>query len=405
MGLPSLRATRAYVDLDALEENVRVVRRRLRQTTQIMAIVKADGYGHGAPWVADAALRGGAQRLGVATVSEGEELRVSGITAPIMVLGSIDPGEAERACQLDLEIAVGHVDLLEALQRAVRLTRKTAPLGVHLKIDTGMRRYGTPLEEAVALAERIAADSSVHFAGIFTHFASADEPEEAFTDLQLRLFRDTVSQLADTGMEMPPLHAANSAGILTDQGTDLDIVRLGIALYGVPPSAEVGLLPGMRPAMRLESRIARLFAIDPGDTVGYNRTFRAETATQGALLPIGYADGYRRFLSGRSWVGFHGHRLRVLGRISMDQMVVECPQEIRAEIGDVVTVMGDPSDGSPTVDEIAKLMATNTYEVLVGLRRRIPRLFVRQGYIVGVRAGASNVTLDASNLEPVSPEL
>ena len=297
--LPGLRATRAYVDLDAIEENARIVRRRLPDATKIMAIVKADGYGHGAPWVAEAALRGGASLLGVATVGEGEELRRFGIAAPIMVLGSIERGEAERACRLELEIAIGDRQLLEALQRAARVAERNAPLAVHLKIDTGMRRYGASVAESVDLAERIVSDSQLRFAGVFTHFASADEPEDAFTQQQLRLFREAVSQLDAAGLKIPPLHAANSAGILTSQGTEFDIVRLGIALYGVPPSADVPLLPGMRPAMRLESRIARIIPIDAGETVGYNRTFRASSPTRGALLPIGYADGYRRSLSGR----------------------------------------------------------------------------------------------------------
>lgn len=384
---PGLRATRAYVDLDAIEENARIVRRRLPDASQIMAIVKADGYGHGAPWIAEAALRGGASRLGVATVGEGEELRRCGFAAPIMVLGSIDHGEAERACRFELEIAIGDAQLLEALQRAVRVAELSAPLALHVKIDTGMRRYGASTSDIVDLARRITSDNQLRLAGVFTHFASADEPEDVFTQQQLRLFREAVTQLTDVGLALPPLHAANSAGILTDQGTDFDIVRLGIALYGVPPSADVPLLPGMRPAMKLESRIARIFSIDAGDTVGYNRTFRATSPTRGALLPIGYADGYRRSLSGRSWVGLNGYRLPVLGRVSMDQMVVELPGHLLAGIGDPVGVMGDAADGSPTVDDIAHLMSTNTYEVLVGLRRRIPRVYIRQGSIVGVRTG------------------
>ncbi len=301
--LPGLRATRAYIDLDAIEENARIVRRQLSDACQIMAIVKADGYGHGAPWVAEAALRGGASRLGVATVGEGEELRRFGIAAPIMVMGSIDRGETERACRMDLEIAIGETQLLEALQRAVRVAELKAPLAVHLKIDTGMRRYGASVADVVNLVERITSDDHLRLAGVFTHFASADEPNDVFTEQQLLVFHEAVSQIIAAGLVLPPVHAANSAGILTSRGTDFDVVRLGIALYGVPPSNDVPLFPGMRTAMRIESRIARIFPIDAGDTVGYNRTFRANSPTRGALLPIGYADGYRRSLSGRSWVG------------------------------------------------------------------------------------------------------
>ena len=391
IALSGLRATRAYVDLDAIADNVRVVRSHLPGDSQIMAIVKADGYGHGAPWVAEAALSGGARRLGVATVSEGQELRRFGITAPIMVLGSIDAGEAERACQLGLEIAIGDAELLDALQRVVRSIGEAAPLAVHLKIDTGMRRYGASLSEVVHLAQRITADQHLRFAGVFTHFASADEPEDTFTELQLQLFRECLARLSHAGVMLPSLHAANSAGILTHQGTDFDVARLGIALYGVPPSSQVPLLAGMRSAMKLESRITRIFPIDAGDTVGYNRTYRAGAKTRAALIPIGYADGYRRSLSGCAWVGFNGHRLPVLGRISMDQMVVELPETIPAAIGDIVTLMGDTANGSPSVDNLAELMATNTYEVLVGLRRRIPRIYLHHGCPVAVRRGPSDI--------------
>jgi alanine racemase len=177
---------------------------------------------------------------------------------------------------------------------------------------------------------------------------------------------------------LPLVHAANSAGILTGQGTAFGMVRLGIALYGVPPSGEVALLPGMRGALRLESRVARVIDIDPGDTVGYNRTFKATDRMRAALVPIGYADGYRRSLTGRAWVGLHGRAAPLLGRVSMDQIVVEIPRGVTARVGDVVHVLGDdPGLAAPGVADLARLMETNTYEVLVGLRGRIPRVFMR----------------------------
>jgi alanine racemase len=370
-----------------------------------MAIVKADAYGHGAPWVARAALEAGATRLGVATIGEGEELRNHDVDAPIMVLGSITTGEVDRACRAGLEIAVGDLELLESVQRAVRTSSQPGPARVHLKIDTGMRRYGASLRDAHRLAEQISSDVHLQFAGIFTHFASADEPEDGFTGVQLDLFRQCVAMLANEGIPLPPLHVANSAGIFTGQGIDLNIVRLGIALYGIPPSNDVPLPAEMRPALRLESRIARIFPIDAGDTVGYNRTFRATSATRGALLPIGYADGYRRSLSGRAWVGLNGFRLPVLGRVSMDQTVVELPVGVLAKFGDAVTVMGDMTAGSPSVNELADLMATNTYEVLVGLRRRIPRVFTRNGCIVGVRTGQSDGSEQFPQLTATTPGL
>jgi alanine racemase len=265
-----------------------------------------------------------------------------------------------------------------------------APVAVHLKIDTGLRRYGAAPERATALASRIASDDRLRFAGICTHFASSDEPGEPFTAEQLRRFERTVEDIRRAGIEVPPLHAANSAGILMGHGVGFDLVRAGIALYGVRPSAEVSLLPSMRPAMRIESRVARIVRLRAGDTVGYNRTFRAPERMTGALVPIGYADGYRRALSGKGWVGINGWRCQVLGRVSMDQIVVETPSEAAAAVGDTVHVLGDdPKSGAPTVDEIAELAGTNSYEILVGIGQRVPRVFVRNGEVVGVRSASA----------------
>jgi alanine racemase len=366
----AIRATRASVDLDAIESNVRMLRAALPAHTRLMAVVKADGYGHGAPWIARAALNAGAALLGVATVGEGQILRAHGLDAPIVLLGSIDVDEVPAACSAGLEITVS----------------ASAPVSVHLKVDTGLRRYGATAAEAVALAARIANDPYLRFASIFTHFASADEPDEPFTTTQLEEFEYVIAAVRSAGVPLPPLHAANSAGVLTGRGTQYNIARPGIALYGVPPSPEVPLLAGMRAGLRIESRIARLIALAPGDTVGYNRTFRASAPMRAALVPIGYADGYRRALSGRAWVGINGQQAAVLGRVSMDQIVVGMPNGVRADVGDVVAIMGgDPVSAAPSIAEMAELMDTNAYEVIVGIRERVPRVFVRGGEVVATR--------------------
>jgi alanine racemase len=384
-----IRATRAIIDLDAIAGNVRAMRAALPARTNLMAVVKADGYGHGAPWVAKAAVEAGASTLGVATVSEGQFLREHGLTVPIVLLGSIDPSEARAACAARLEITVAEEELLGAVQQAAG-TSQHAQVAVHLKIDTGLRRYGAAPEHAATLASRIASDGRLRIAGICTHFASSDEPDEPFTAEQLQRFKKTVGEIRRAGIEVPPLHAANSAGILMGHGVEFDLVRAGIALYGVRPSADVPLLPSMRPAMRIESRVARIVPLRAGDTVGYNRTFRAPEPMTGALVPIGYADGYRRALSGKGWVGINGRRCRVLGRVSMDQIVAEAPSEVSAAVGDIVQVLGDdPESGAPSVDEIAELAGTNSYEILVGIGQRVPRVFIRNGQVVGVRTGNS----------------
>jgi alanine racemase len=381
-----IRATRATVDLDAIDGNIRALRVALPETTRLMAVVKADGYGHGGPWIARAALNAGAALLGVATVDEGQVLRAHGVEAPIVLLGSIDAAEAPAACETGVEITVAGERLLESVQRAARAGFASSPISVHLKVDTGLRRYGATPSEAVALATRIANDPYLRFASIFTHFASADEPGEPFTAAQLQEFEHAVDAVRGSGVRLPPLHVANSAGVLTGCGTEYAIARVGIALYGVPPSPKVPLLAGMRAGMSIESRITRLIALAPGDTVGYNRTFRASSAMRGALVPIGYADGYRRSISGRAWVGIDGRRAPVIGRVSMDQIVVEVPDGVRADVGDAVSVLGgDPASAAPSIGEMADLMGTNAYEVIVGIRERVPRLFVRGGELVAAR--------------------
>lgn len=394
-GLRGLRATRALVDLDAVAGNVRAVREVLPSATRLMAVVKADGYGHGAVQVAQTALEAGAALLGIATVGEGQALRAAGIAAPIVLLGSIDPEEAAAACRLRLDVTVADGVLLESVREAARARPMPEPIGVHLKIDTGLRRYGATPESALAIAANIADDPHLHFAGICTHFASADEPEEPFSDLQLRKFKSVLVQIQRTGQGTPPRHVANSAGILTGRGADYEIVRLGISLYGVPPSEEVALLPGMHPVMRVVSKIARIVEIAPGESVGYNRTFRAEAPTTGALVPIGYADGYRRAFSGCSWMGLHGKRARVLGRVSMDQLVVEVPSGIEARVGDTVHVLSvDPACGGPSVSDLARLAGTNPYEILVGIRSRVPRVFLRGGEVFAVRGAGEAVAVE-----------
>jgi alanine racemase len=381
-----IRATRAVVDLDAIAANVRALRMALPATTRLMAVVKADGYGHGAPWVAEAALGAGAEVLGVATVSEGAILRGHGIDAPIVLLGSMEPCEADSASRLRLEITVADERLLLAVQDAARLPAVATPIAVHVKVDTGLRRYGAVQDLALALAQGIAQDPLLRFAGLCTHFASADEIDEPFTGWQWEQFRRVAESIEDSGILLPPRHVANSAAILTGRCGDCEMARAGIAIYGVPPSGDVSLLPSMRPAMRVESRIARIVPIAAGETVGYNRTFRADRPMRGALVPIGYADGYRRSLAGRAWMGIAGHHAKVLGRVSMDQCVVEIPEGVDAKPGDVVHVFGDSESGAPSLAEMAWLMDTNTYEVLVGVRQRLPRIFVKEGTVIATRS-------------------
>ena len=376
------RSTRAEIDLDAFTGNVRCVRALLSPATELMAVVKANGYGHGAVPISRLALAAGAARLAVATVGEGAELRRGGITAPILVLGPIEEREVESALSLDLDLTVATGSLLAAIADAARRLRLPRPASVHIKADTGMHRYGAAPEEAVTLARQTDADSFLRLAGFSTHFASADEPDESFTREQVAVCDQCLEELASSNVRPERVHAANSAATLRSRRYDYDLVRVGIALYGLPPSEAISLPSGMRSVLTLRSRIARIFKLKQGDTVGYGRSYRATEDERAALIPIGYADGYRRALSNRGWMGLHGHPAPVRGWISMDQTVIAVPKGIRAKIGDDVLVAGEPGDDAPSVVDLARLLDTIPYEVVTSIAARVPRHFVSKGEVL-----------------------
>lgn len=375
-----MRATRAIVDLDVIAGNVTALRQLVPPQTRFLAVVKADAYGHGAPQVAATVLAAGASILGVATVSEGVILRRCGITAPILLLGTLDPSDMRLAIAASLEITVAEADLLEAIEREA--ANSPLPVALHVKIDTGLRRYGARPEAALHLAKRIDQHAHLRLAGISTHFASSDEPEEPFTAQQYALYQRVIAELASEGIVPDCLHVSNSAALITGVGVEQGMVRAGIALYGMPPSDEVPLPEGVHPAMRIESRVARVTSLEPGDTVGYNRKWRADGPMLGVLAPIGYADGYRRGLFGKAWAGLHGQRAPLLGRVSMDQTVFAVPSDVSVKVGDAIHLMGRPEDGAPTAADLATMLDTNTYEILVAIRARIPRVYLRGGQVV-----------------------
>ena len=383
------RATRAEIDLDALAGNVAAIRTVLPADTGVMAVVKANAYGHGAVEIARAAVEAGAVGLAVATVGEGQSLRRAGIVAPALVLGAIDPTEAEAALRSLLAVTVGTEELLDAVQAAARRIGLARPVLVHVKVDTGLRRYGALPDLALALARRVDADARLDLDGVFTHFATADEDDDSFVDDQRRLLSQCLARLAEAGIRPRHSHQANSAGALRGVAAGTSLARVGIALYGASPSPAVPLAAGIRPVMTLRSRIARVFDLAPGDTVGYGRTYRSTTTERAALVPLGYGDGYRRVLSGRGWMGIGGRRAAAIGRVSMDQTVVRLAAGVGAAVGDEVTVMGGSSDeAGPAADELAALCDTIPYELFTGIAVRVPRLFLRGGEVVSFDDGA-----------------
>ncbi len=366
------RPTRLMVDGGIIERNAAIIQRRLSPGTRLMAVVKANAYGHGAINSARAALRGGASHLGVATVAEARELRQAGINSPILVLGSSDPSEAPIAAELDVALGIGDQVQAERLLLALENAPPAHPLVVHLKIDTGMRRFGVGISEAPALGRLLNSHPRVHLDGLYSHFAESDVACTDRMDEQLETFLRTRRVLSEIGIQPEIAHISNSAALLRNRSADLNMVRAGICLYGIPPSEHVDLFEGMQPALEWRATVQHIVRMQPGDRTGYGGTYVATEHERIALLPIGYADGYPRALSNVGWVAFKGFRLPLRGRVSMDQCAVGIPRELDINVGDEVTVIGPPDSGAPSANELAASIGTIGYEIVARLSKRIP---------------------------------
>jgi alanine racemase len=382
----ALAGTHALIDLDAYANNVRAMRRQIGDEVELMAVVKANAYGHGMIPCARAALEGGANWLAVARIEEGLMLRDHGIDSRVLVIGPPNLRLIAPAIAADVALAAGTFDSLRAISRSAHMLRK--PARVHLKLETGLHRYGIEGEGALALARMVVSDPSLRLEGIYTHCASADEPEDRFVDVQVERFEATVRELRAAGIAIPYVHLANSAaalrGIIPRAAGSTAAVRTGYALYGLSPSAEVPVPEDFRPVLTLKSRIARTFTLPAGEGVSYGRTYMAQRPTRCATLPIGYGDGLSRQLSNQGWALVHGARCPILGRVAMDQAVISIEEAPDAAEGDEVTLIGDGRDAAMTVDDVAALCGTIGYEVVTALSARLPRVFLRDGRSVAV---------------------
>lgn len=382
-GFPSRRATWAEIDLDAVANNVRYFAGLTG--AGVMAVVKGNAYGHGAVMVARAAVAAGARWLAVATVDEGRQLRRAGLTAPILVLAPSHPDEAPAAVAAGLTLAVGDLELGAAVATAARAGRSPGEATVHVEIDTGMRRFGVWHEAAVEMVGRLAALPGLRVGGVYTHYATADEADRSFFEEQGRRFVAAVDALSAAGIDVPVIHQDNSAAALTAARPGdpyRDLVRIGVALYGLSPSEAVPAPPALRPVLALRTRVARVLALAPGDSVSYGRRFVADRPLRAALVPLGYADGYRRALSGKAAMLLGGRRAPVLGRVCMDQTVIAVPEGLEARVGDVVTAIGAQGDERVTAEELAALADTIPYEIGAGLGARLPRRYLQGGRVV-----------------------
>lgn len=358
--------TTAFVDGAALRANFRLVRESVAADVPILAVVKADAYGHGAGVVAPVLEAAGVDWFGVATVAEGIELRARGILRPILVLYGIDPRDAAAAQQHELAVGVVDAATLPALAQSARGLR------VHLEVDSGMTRLGVAPQEVAETAAAIAAAPGLQFEGFFTHLGNADDAATAFADAQITVFRDAVGTLDAAGMRPRLLHVCNSAGTLMRRDAHWTMVRPGVCLYGVTPAAAGDR--GLRPAMRLESRVWRLWQVPAGRHVGYNQTFVTQRPTRIAVLPVGYADGYPRALSNRGEVLVRGRRAPIIGRVCMDVLMVDVTDVDSVTAGDPVILWGGSgTDGLP-VDDVAAACDTIVYELLTRVGRRVPKV-------------------------------
>ena len=370
----------ARVNLAAVERNVARLGAGLSPGAGLCAVVKADGYGHGAVPVAHAALAGGARSLAVATAAEAAELRAGGIDAPVLIMGALSDEELPVALAARGEVVAWSEMFVPALLRARgRAGEAAGPVRVHVKLDSGMGRLGTRvLDEAVQVAERVAgAAPGLELAGAMTHFASADEDPE-FTAAQLSRFEPFVRQLRASRPGIVA-HAANSAATLLFPASHLDLVRCGIAVYGCDPMNDDPAPHGLEPALELTSYVAAVKAAAPGESAGYGRRWVAGSETWVATVPIGYADGIRRALTNNCEVLIGGRRYPLVGTVSMDNITVEVGSADAVRYGDRVTIIGTEDSERVTAEELAQRVGTINYEIVCGVSPRVPRSYHRDG--------------------------
>lgn len=374
------RPVHADIDLSAVAANVRALKGVVGPNCRVLAVVKANGYGLGAPWIAAAALEGGASWLGVACVDEGIELRMAGYSGPILVMSYVPPDEAEAALRNRLTLALHRDHTAVALEEAaISLGLRAGEVPVHIKVDTGLGRYGCMPDEFLPLAQSIRQLPHLRMEGLMTHFADADNPDLGFAREQLRRFNMVRHAATEHGFAFEITHAANSAAALAMPESRLDMVRSGILLSGHLPARHLSGIMEVRPTFCLRSSLARVYSAEPGDTVGYGRTWEAQQPSRIGLVTVGYADGYRRVLSNRAEALVRGKRVPVAGRVSMDQIGLDLTGVEGAEEGDEVVLVGRQGEAEISVDEWASWSDTISYEMLCGLSERVPRHYIHSG--------------------------
>lgn len=376
-----MRPAWAEINLDNLAANVRAVV-GWAAPAEVMAVVKANAYGHGAVQVAKVALENGARWLGVGLVEEAQELRRAGIAAPIHIMSMPSPDQAEAVVKGGFSCGVADLEVAEALATAGRRYGRAAR--VQVKVDTGMGRLGLLPDEVLPFLERLKQMNNLEVIGIYTHFASADEKDKRYTRAQYSTFKRILEKLNEHGYNFSWVHAANSAAVLDTPEYGENLVRPGIILYGLYPSEEVQRDLVLKPVMSLKARLAFVKTVSAGSSISYGRTYVTSTETTIAGVPIGYADGWSRVLSGKAEVLFKGRRVPIIGRICMDQFMIKIPAGLEARIGDEVVLFGSQGDEIIPVEEVAEHMGTINYEIVCMVGPRVPRVYVKGGKVIAV---------------------
>ena len=375
----------AEVNLDNIAHNVREIRKIVDKKTEILGVVKADAYGHGVMEVAKVLLENGVSRLAVSMLDEAIQLRKNGIEVPILVLSYTDPGRAEEIIENDVTQTVFSHDLAESLSQAAQRLGKN--IKIHIKIDTGMTRVGfMPGYSAVKNVISISKLPRIIVEGLFTHFASADEKDKTYTNMQFERFTTIINELNRVGVYIPVKHVCNSAGIIEFPHMHLNMVRPGIALYGLYPSSDVDREKiNLKPAMTLKANIILVKEVEKDTSVSYGRIFKTNRESKIATIPIGYADGYTRLLTNKGEVLVNGQRAPIVGKICMDQCMVDIT-DIKGDVnvGDEVVLFGKQGEGEIKVEELAQSIGTINYEVVSIIGKRIPRVYFKNGKVHNV---------------------
>ena len=371
----------ADIDLDAIYENVKNAKALLKKDTKMMAIFKADGYGHGAVEVARQ-IDELVDAYGVAILEEGIELRKAGFTKPILILGYTPKPLYPAMIRYDIATAVFTMEMAKEISDTAVAMHKNA--NIHIKLDTGMSRIGFAItKESKEIIEQIAKLPGIEIKGCFSHFARMDEKDKTKANEQFAKFTKMVNALEKDGVDLGIRHISNSAGIMEAPEVQMDMVRNGICLYGLYPSEEVQKerLP-LKPAMELKAYVSYVKTLEPGVEIGYGGTYTTTKKTRVATIPVGYADGYSRCLSGKGSVLIHGKKAPILGRVCMDQFMVDVTDIDNVCVGDRVTLFGKDGDSCITIEEISAMAHSFNYEFVCDIGKRIPRVYYRHGKVI-----------------------